>query len=231
MPITNFKTVANFSDGIITVKECNGFAWGGRFGLTGNVSVKPFSANVSLSIANILASEFFTHALDNKNISGYLSVSAGFSTLGKSIYELISNLYGNFEIAGKDISLTGFDVEKIILAAANVNPQKKYNMNELTDLLSQLFTGTTVFHDVSASLSSVQSILQVTKLSCQSTNSNGSLNGNIDLRNLDSSLAASFVFSPAAGNNPVHLPIELRGQLNALNPKVNSDELREYMVK
>lgn len=201
--------------------------FGGRMVSSGSILLEPYTINFvyALNSANLteISKLMPTGTLES---GGGISASGMWSTNGKTLEELLYNLYTKSTIVTKDIKISNFSIDNIVQAASAPNYNTK---NFPDDMKKALLTGTTDVNDLKTNIELSKGIFNLQQIAFKTKYTSGMASATFNL--YDSNLELSSVFSfflakPTAGRSytdysPVKLSVTASG--NILTPKKEAD--------
>ncbi|MEX1203760.1 MAG: AsmA family protein, partial [Dongiaceae bacterium] len=126
-------------DGILTVTQFNGGAYGGALDLTGRLAARGVpSASGRLAATNIEAGRLMSAGVLGGRVSGPLSLDADVQTVGVSMAELVGGLGGSGGVNGTITVLTQVE-QQLGSALLNVLGAKVKQIRGLTDTVNTVY--------------------------------------------------------------------------------------------
>ncbi|MCH8000193.1 MAG: AsmA family protein [Proteobacteria bacterium] len=224
--LDNAVIEASLVDGVLDLRKLNATVYGGALSVIGKVDArKTLEAGLAVTAIELDLARLLRDLAESDRVSGPLSVNASLSTRGRSEAELVSALTGKGDLEGT-LKIKAKAEEKIGSALLGLAGQllgqkvkELRNVTKITGATNVLFNA---FADAPAAVSGTftveRGVVRTTDLRVDGRQATALTAGSADLPNwrLDT---RTDVYRAEDPNTP-YLTLDLRGPLDAPNPRV-----------
>lgn len=220
--IDDLKAKLSLKDGILTITNLTGNAYGGMIDIKGQLAGRGVpSASGTVVATNVDSGQLIAAGLLDGRITGPVTVSADLKTLGVSMADMVNGLNGTGNVAGTITVLTTTE-QQIGSALLNILGTKVKEVKGLTDTIDAVFsafagaantlTGDFVVRD---------GVLDTRNTQLENAKARLLAQGQADLAGWTMDMAASIFRLPA--DSP-YLTVDLDGALDGPNARFTGGE-------
>ncbi|MCH6587416.1 MAG: AsmA family protein, partial [Proteobacteria bacterium] len=224
--LDNAVIEASLVDGVLDLRKLNATVYGGALSVIGKVDArKTLEVGLAVTAIELDLARLLRDLAESDRVSGPLSVNASLSTRGRSEAELVSALTGTGDLQGtlKFKAMAEEKIGSLLLGlAGELLGQKVKELRNVTNITGATNVLFNAFADAPAAVSGTftveRGVVRTTDLRVDGRQATALTAGSADLPNwrLDT---RTDVYRAEDPNTP-YLTLDLRGPLDAPNPRV-----------
>jgi hypothetical protein len=221
----NFK--GTLDAGKLDFENVKSVLWGGDVTLSGSVTggeVPSIGLNYVMREldANLILRDLF----NIKNIYGRISATGNFTSSGVDVFSLVSNMQGNVRMAGRDVTLNGFDLPSLARTVSAVRTQA--DISNITRL--SLDGGKSIFNRMTSNIFIQDGQVNITEFTLQSPIANAILTGTVDMPpwNMQTRLTVSLVNH--RDRNFPNFGLLMNGTVDSPDTQLETTDLERYIL-
>lgn len=226
----NIKLTAQNDDNVIKISALHSDIFGGTFNGAGSLLIEPYILNFVYSL-NSVSLEKFSKVLPQyfRVHDGVASVNGTIFTKGKTIEELLYNLYVKSTLVAKGIKISNLDIDNLVSRINTVD----FATHPQEDLTRFLSTGNTVFDKITTDLDLINGILSFRNTKCTTQLTNCTSESRINIYNfaINSALLFAFNADQISKNDPLYLKLNLGGTIFNTNKTLDNKDLISKISK
>lgn len=208
---------------LIDISKFDADIFGGRIKTSGSILLDPFTVNLVYGLNSASIDDLSKTMLnDYIKTGGVVSASGMWTTNGKTLKELLYNLYTKSTIVTKDLSVDNFSIDDFILKI-NDPDYKLYNLED--DVRQAILTGSTKVSDMKTEFELNEGVINLSGLKLKTKYSSAIAAILINIYDLSINMNSKFSFlvNPTTDKIPyseyLSSTIDLRAKGDLLSPK------------
>ena len=221
--IDSLNLNADFSDNLLDLKKMSMKFGEGEVLLYGKIGMeRDASMSLSVSVDNVNFNSFMPKAMKIDNIEGVFSCVGQIKSVGGSAIDIIKNMGADIKFAGKQIYVSGIDIDNTIDFLFEIN-----NRSDLVKLMRVgVFDGGTVFDSIDGSIN-IDNGSAASSFSFLTSRTSGVIASNFLLKDFNTNSIAKFFFlGPLSNEHVISAEMSIQGDI--WNPKIFFDNKQLY---
>jgi uncharacterized protein involved in outer membrane biogenesis len=226
--MNNVDIAMNIDESTTTFETFDADIWGGK--LASNFTLQTgrlpsISGKYAFEAIDFKHIHDFTDVYDN--IEGAISIGGEISSSGFNIYTMMKNAQGTFAVAARDLTIKGFDVEKLVRAANAVRVSS--DIDKIVAFARE--GGETVVRTLTGNMNLNGGMLLTPGIAIQTDNAQGNIKGKIDTMAWTLNTAITLFLPTLQKEDPPSIRLVYEGSLKDPEQTLDTQSLESYVTK